>query len=321
VAAWLWQRVLIGEMVLAAAAAWLLAIRLRLSAPATIASGLAILAALQWLLPAAAWLLARVRARSLRVLDGSLPERSHSVWAALRSLATEGAALARALLAMSTAPLHRPHRLGLDSPSRARRPKPVLLIHGVLCNGAVFRLLVRRLEQAGFGPVRTLDLEPLDANIECHASRVAHELAAMQRECGGEAVAIIAHSMGGLVARAALRMIGTATVSRVVTIATPHHGTAVAGLLHSKPMRQMSPHSPWIRTLNATHGPAAAPITSIYSLDDEFVAPPSSASLDGARNVELRGVGHFGLLVSRQASDAIMHALAGESAESARSCR
>jgi len=337
VAAWLWQRVLIGEIAFAAAAAWLLAIGLRLSAPATIASALAILAALQWLLAAAAWVLARVRTRSPQALGGLLPERSHSAWAALRSVATEGAALARALLAMSMAPLRRPLRL--DSPADARGAKPVLLIHGVLCNGAVWQPLVRRLGRAGFGPVRTLDLEPLGADIECHAARVAHELAVMQRECGGERVAIVAHSLGGLVARAALNLIATEAVpgagpapapgavpntravSRIVTIAAPHHGTAVAGWLHSQPMQQMSTGSPWLRMLNARNGPADVPVTSVYSLDDALVVPPWSARLDQARNIELRGVGHLGLLTSRQATEAILHALADDSVESARSCR
>jgi triacylglycerol esterase/lipase EstA (alpha/beta hydrolase family) len=344
VAARLWQRVLASEIAFAAAAAWLLGIVLTLPAPATIASGLAILAALQWLLAVAAWLLARVLVRSLQAQEGLPPERSRSRWAALRSAATEGAALARAALAMSVAPLRRPPRLG--SPSGGRRPRPVLLIHGVLCNGAIWRPLVRRLEEAGFGPVRTLELEPLGADIECHAARVAQELTAMQRESGGEQVAIVAHSMGGLVARAALRMDGAAwavtrmgTVSRIVTIATPHHGTAVAGLLRSKPMRQMSRGSPWLRTLNASphaftmsppdfessphpmNGPAATPITSVYSLDDALIVPPSSARLDGARNVELWGVGHLGLLTSRQASEAIERALAGGGIDSARSCK
>jgi triacylglycerol esterase/lipase EstA (alpha/beta hydrolase family) len=323
VAARLWQRVLAGEIAFAAAAAWLLAIVLRLSAPAAIASGLAILAALQWLFAAAARLLARVLVQSAQVTDVSMPEHSHSAWAAFRSVVTEGAALAHAELAMSAAPLRRPPRL--DSSSGGRRRRPVLLIHGVLCNAAVWRPLVRSLQEAGYGPLRTLDLEPLDADIELHAARVAQELTVLQRESGGEQVRIVAHSLGGLVARAALRRIvpDTGAVSRIVTIGTPHHGTAVAGLLHSKPMRQMSPGSPWLRTLNASRlamPPADVPITSLYSLDDALVVPPRSARLENARNIELRGVGHLGLLRSRQTIEAVLHELASDSVESTRSC-
>lgn len=326
-AARLWQGVLAGEVAFAASAAWLLAMLLALSAPVAVAIALAILGALQWLPATAAWLIAGVLARSQSPED-SEPKRARFAWAALRSVATEGVALARAQLAMSAAPLRRTPRLGPASGSR--RPRPVLLIHGVLCNAAVWRALLRRLDQAGFGPVRALDLEPLSADIEYHASRVAHELITMQRECGGAQVAIVAHSRGGLVARAAVRMMGTrdaaaadgsppaarlAAVSRIVTLATPHHGTAMAALLRSKAMRQMLPGSPWLRGLNdrsAMNGPAAAPITSIYSLDDELVVPPSSARLEGACNAELCGVGHLGMLTSRQASEAILRALAGD---------
>lgn len=326
-AARFWQRVIAGEIVFAAAAAWLLAVLLPLSAIAMIASALAIFAALQWLPETAGWFLARVQARSPQAPERSTPWRCPFVWAALRSFATEGVALARAKLAMSMAPLRRPPHL--DSPVRDRRPRPVLLIHGLLCNGAIWRTLVHRLEEAGLGPVRVLDLEPLWADLDYHAARVARDIIVMQRACGGEPVAIVAHSLGGLVARAALRTLATRiapaaaaapptgqeAVSRLITIATPHHGTAAASVLPFKPMRQMVPGSPWLRALNAspTSGPAAAPLTSIYSLDDALVVPASSARLEGACNIELRGRGHLGLLASRHTSTAILRALAAGS--------
>lgn len=327
-AARFWQRVLAGELVFAAAVAWVLAILLPLSGPAMIASGLAILALLQWLPVAAACLLARLEARSRQMPEHEEPERFPLAWAAtLRSIAMEGIALARAQFAMSVAPFRR--RPGIDSSCGDCR-RPVLLIHGVLCNAAVWRTVVRRLEEAGFGPVRTLDLEPLWADIEDHAARVVHDIAAMRREYGGRPVAIVAHSLGGLVARAALRMMetrpasgavpptGSQVVSCLVTIATPHHGTAIAALLPSKPMRQMSPRSPWLRALNANaRRTAAAPITSIYSLDDVLVVPASSARLEGACNVELRGIGHLGLLTSQQTSETAVRALAAACLESA----
>jgi hypothetical protein len=55
----------------------------------------------------------------------------------------------------------------------------------------------------------------------------------------------------------------------------------------------------WLRGLAAAEqaGPAA-PITSIYSCHDNFVAPPESSVLAGAKNVPLRGLGHLSLLFS-----------------------
>jgi hypothetical protein len=55
----------------------------------------------------------------------------------------------------------------------------------------------------------------------------------------------------------------------------------------------------WLRGL-ARSGPAGlpAPITSIYSCHDNFVAPQDSSVLDGAKNVPLAGIGHLSLLFS-----------------------
>lgn len=53
-------------------------------------------------------------------------------------------------------------------------------------------------------------------------------LAARLRAAAGRKVAIVAHSMGGLVARAALALPGTDKVERVVFLGTPHHGSFAA---------------------------------------------------------------------------------------------
>lgn len=190
--------------------------------------------------------------------------------------------------------------------------RPLLLIHGILCNGNIWRPWLRQLQTAGFGPVRALNLEPLFADIEIHAVRVAQELRALQREANGARVSIIAHSMGGLVARAALRLLGPESVSRIVTIATPHHGTRVAPWFKwLLPMRQMCPNSAWLQAINtAQEGHPAAPLTSIYSLEDNLVVPSRSARLEGAQAHELRGFGHFALLRSRCAIAQTLAALA-----------
>lgn len=228
----------------------------------------------------------------------------------LRAWLIEPIQFSRAILAMTTLPGRRP----LDMEPPAGEPdRPVLLIHGIACNRGVWQGWTEPLRAAGFAPVRAIDLEPIFADIDGHAAQVAETIRAMQVRSGGAPVAIIAHSMGGLIARAALEAAGPGVVGRIVTIASPHHGTRWAGLLPLRVTRQMRPDSSWLQALNARQeGHWDAALTSIYSMQDEFIVPARSAVLAGAQLHEMHGVGHLGILGSsacmKLAIDALGHA-------------
>jgi len=227
-----------------------------------------------------------------------------------RALLSEIAEFSLAGLAMSAA--SQPRRLAPQLPA-AGPQYPVLLLHGFLCNGRVWNALRGRLVTAGFGPVEIPDVEPLLVDIETQARRVAPDLLSLQSRCNGERVVIIAHSMGGLVARALLRELGAGVIRRIVTIASPHHGTLLARSLPWPNARQMSDASPWLRTLNSgQEGRFTVPMASIYSREDNLVVPARSARLQGAELHELRGIGHFGMLRSRRALDCVIAALLPE---------
>lgn len=179
-------------------------------------------------------------------------------------------------------------------------PHPVLLVHGFACSGAVWRPLLARLRAAGVGPARAVSLEPLFAGIETHAAGLLEELEKLHSTCGGDTITIVTHSMGALVARAALRRARPGLIGRIITIAAPHHGTALACRFPLPGVRQMRPDSPWLEELNAAQeGRLTVPVTTLYSLDDNYVSPPCSARLQGARAFELQGIGHLGLLTSK----------------------
>jgi len=227
---------------------------------------------------------------------------------ALRAVPGEAAHFGLAILRMCADPRQRPAAAVRPA---GEPPRPVLLIHGILCNRGVWRTLERRLHAAGLAPVRAVNLEPLFDDVDLQARRVEPQLLALQQQCGGARVLVVAHSMGGLVARALLRGAGSAAIGRILTIGTPHHGTVFARGLPWPATRQMSPASPWLSALNAAQeDDFAVPVTSVYSLEDNLVAPARSPVLRGARWRELRGLGHFGLLSSRRSLDAVMAALA-----------
>ncbi len=177
--------------------------------------------------------------------------------------------------------------------------RPVLLLHGILCNRGIWRGWLQELRDAGFAPVRSLDFEPLLGDFDTHTARVTRALTALQGESHGTRIDVIAHSMGGLIARAALPVVGPQTIRRIVTLGCPHHGTRVAGHYPAVPARLMRLDSSWLARLNASQEEHwTVPVTSIYSLEDNLIVPASSARLAGADCQVLRGIGHLGLLCS-----------------------
>lgn len=179
---------------------------------------------------------------------------------------------------------------------------PVLLLHGYGCNSGYWAQLTPLLAAARISHA-TLDLEPVLGAIDDYVPLVAHAAASLCQKTGHEKIVIVAHSMGGLVARAYVRAHGSASVAHIFTLGTPHHGTSLASFGPGANAAQMrrcadpeAPESGWLRELAATESPATrALITSIFTHHDNIVAPQTSSQLPGARHIEFGGVGHVAL--------------------------
>ncbi len=174
---------------------------------------------------------------------------------------------------------------------------PVLLLHGYVCNRG-FMLPLRRYLQAQGVSAYSHDLEPPLAGIDSYCGALAQRIEEICAATGASRLVILAYSMGGLAARAYLRKYGAARVATLITLGTPHHGTALARLGAGENARQMVPGSAWLRLLNQY--PIAIPVVSIFSHQDNIVSPRDSAALAGAKLVELYGVGHFTMAFSRR---------------------
>jgi len=194
-------------------------------------------------------------------------------------------------------PLLVAHRLLIADPVAAPGRRPLLLVHGVGVNDGVWFALRRNLSRRGLGPVYTINYGPPLAGIEHFAGQLAARIEAICAATGAERVALIAHSMGGLVARAYLRRFGAARVEQLITIGTPHHGSMLAYTFPGCCLAQMHPGNPWLVELNREEsGRAPVPITSIWSRHDSMVAPQGSSVLRNAENIALVGIAHNALL-------------------------
>jgi triacylglycerol esterase/lipase EstA (alpha/beta hydrolase family) len=190
------------------------------------------------------------------------------------------------------------------------RHPPVLLLHGYGCNSGYWAHLAPLLDAARISHA-SVDLEPVAGDIDGYVETVERAVEALFAASGKRQVAIVAHSMGGLVARAWLRACGAHKVARVITLGTPHHGTAMARFGLGRNAFQMRPGSPWLRALAASEDAAArARITSIYTHHDNIVSPRESSRLEGARNLEFGGVGHVALGSDRRVLAAVLDELA-----------
>lgn len=195
---------------------------------------------------------------------------------------------------------------------------PVLLVHGIYCNAGVWYRMRRHLAARGIGNLFAINLEPPLAGIDDFALALAARVEEVRRRTGADKVLLVAHSMGGLVARAYIaRLSGAERVERLVTIGSPHHGSELARLGIGRCARDMIPGGSWLtRLVAAEEGSPGVPVTTIFSWDDNMVAPQDSPRLPGARTVALENVGHLELLrcpeVMRLVADAIAAAAAGK---------
>jgi len=185
---------------------------------------------------------------------------------------------------------HRP-RMHLAA---APRGLPVLMVHGYGANGGFWVHLAAQLEAQGFSHA-TVDLEPVFGDIEDFALQLEQAVQALRAASGSDKVVVVAHSMGGLVARAWLRRFGAAHVARIITLGTPHFGTDLAHLGPGHNARQMRRDGEWLAQLDAADRAQRRNITSIYSYHDNIIAPQDSCHLPGARNIALSGIGHVAM--------------------------
>lgn len=183
----------------------------------------------------------------------------------------------------------------------AARP-PIVLVYGMGCTTRTWDTWHRSLVEDGFR-VHVIDLPRNNMGSARDGARsLARDIDAVRAEHGCERVQLVGFSFGGIVSRAYMQLLdGREHVDRLVTVATPHHGSNLAPTarrLRRSPIarrtneatRELGRDSELVATLAAgwdaaSDGPRC---TSIYApAFDGFVSPWTSPELPGATNVAL----------------------------------
>ena len=162
----------------------------------------------------------------------------------------------------------------------------VLLVHGFFCNRGLWNRWLRKLHYQDI-PCVAVSLEPIFGSIDDYRQTIAHAMGRLEQTTGLAPV-IVAHSMGGLAARAWLAGQPEARCHRLVTIASPHAGTRLGAHGRGANIAQMRLGSDWLVQLAAKESATSrGRFTCFWSHCDNIVFPTRSATLAGADNRHL----------------------------------
>ena len=178
-------------------------------------------------------------------------------------------------------------------PERRREQRTLVFVHGLAANPAGFLPLRAYLRLHGHA--RQLSYRYQSAgSLERLALGLKRTL---DESVGGGRIDLIAHSMGGLVARFYLQQLGGARrVDRLITLGTPHHGSHAANFIPSALVRQLLPEGPFVRHLNALPPPEDVRVTSLVAGRDLLIQPVDSAACPFGDTVRFEELGHVELL-------------------------
>jgi pimeloyl-ACP methyl ester carboxylesterase len=179
---------------------------------------------------------------------------------------------------------------------------PVLFVHGALGTPRDFAYLIGKLDRSRFQP--WLVYYPTALDLATTARSINRVLFRLHARYDYDEIVLVAHSMGGLVSRAAINQATGHLPSRrlvslpaFVTISTPWNGHAAAALgaehapVSAPSWASMTPASPFLRGLRDTHLPKETRYYLFFSYrgsrsalsdenNDEVVALSSELAFD-----------------------------------------
>lgn len=192
---------------------------------------------------------------------------------------------------------------------------PILLVHGLTDNHAIFTVMDRGLRRRGFQTLARYDYGLLTQNIPRAAKRLGEAIEQLSAATGYERIHVIGHSLGGLIARYFVqRLGGDSQVHTLVTLGTPHQGTQLAWAAPLLPIvRQITPGSPVIRELAEPALGCRTRFIAFFSDIDHLVVPGRNARIDHpdlhVQNIAAPGVGHLSMPNNRRIAFTIAQAM------------
>lgn len=184
--------------------------------------------------------------------------------------------------------------------ANAATSTPVVFVHGYTGSASNWVTAQSVFRAAGWSDSRLFayEYDSYGDNV-VNARGLATFVERVKSQTGQSQVAIVNHSMGGLVSQYYLKVLGGNTsVSHLASIAGANHGTTAAGAcLVFTTCRQMYPGSSFIGQISSgDETPGSTRYATWYSPCDGVILPYTSTPLSGASNNYVLCQTHLGFL-------------------------
>jgi len=190
---------------------------------------------------------------------------------------------------------------------------PVLLVHGLFHNASAWLIMKHRLREAGIVNVHTYQYGTMTGDFQGAVDGLRARLDVLLRRHPGGTVALVGHSLGGLVIRKA---IGDPRywdrIAGVVTLGSPHGGSDLAHCGFNAMARGLLPGGA-IPVAASAAPDAHCPRLSLFSPVDDFVYPFTSLQVnrEGWEESLCSPMSHVWMLYSREISGIVIDFLRG----------
>jgi len=198
--------------------------------------------------------------------------------------------------------------LRIGSFPEAAEGTPVLLLHGYAGHPNSHGLLRRHLQERGYA-TRVVDMRGFD-DVQGMGDALRDWL--LENVDESDPIPLVAHSLGGVIARFAMREDRVRRrIARVITLGSPHEGTRIAELVDSKKASQMERDAELTEALESQEpwSDDLPPLLCFWSRTDLLMVPPEAATAEGAESRELERVTHYGYLLRERVFEAVADAL------------